>query len=186
MRRRVLRARNSCKINERVEYRDVISSSSSSSRYLTDDQTSRKRYGPVIYFQNVTPANYRPPWFSCRDAVYDSGSAFRRGEKERRVFRQREVAGPFPRSDKFTVYLNRSRAYARPAQENLRSRSPDGHVNNLSVRFHRPRRPVAPRRVWKIWSRRVSRSTCFSECACTCTPVHTSARYTVKRETVAY
>jgi len=68
------------------------------------------------------------------------------------------------RSSKFAVYLNRSRAYARPARENLRSRSPDGHVNNLSVRFHRPRRPVlqpvytqpaAPRHVWKIWSHRV-------------------------------
>lgn len=181
----ILRAKKLIKLtNARGISRDAICSC----RYLTDDQTSRERLRAGYLFPEY-PSRRRITVHCDFHAAarYDSGSAFRRGERERRVFRQRGRRSLSPRSSKFAVYLNRSRAYARPVRENLRSRSPDGHVNNLSVLFHRrpgppaSPQPVAPRRVWKIWSRRVPRSTCFSECACTCVPpVHTSARYTVK------
>lgn len=154
----------------------------SSSRYLTDDQTSRERYRPVYLFPEY-PSRitvHRDFRAAARTRFRQRLSPSRERERERRVFRQLGRGSLSPRSGKFAVYLNRSRAYARPARENLRSRSPDGHVNNLSVRFQRrpaPLQPVAPRRVWKIWSRRVPRSTCFSKCTCTCVHVHTSARY---------
>lgn len=54
---------------------------------------------------------------------FDTRHARRR--KDRAFFYLRRVRA---------VYLNRSRAYAEPARENLRSRSPDGNVNNSPVR----------------------------------------------------
>jgi len=64
--------------------------------------------------------------------VQFQNSVPRRGEEEMRgIFSDSGSSPPsraIQRSGKFTVYLNRSRAYVEAARENLRSRSPDGRV----------------------------------------------------------
>lgn len=77
-----------------------------------------------------------------------------------------------------------------PREENLRSRSPDGRVNNLSVRFHRRPAPPSAGRVAPRLENMVSPSSTFHVFLQVrmhvCARTHGRTIYTVKRETVAY
>jgi len=133
------------KINECVE-RDVTSLPLSNGRanesgtirsgYLFPEYPSRRRITVHCDFHTAARARFRQRLSP-------------RKERERDASSGSEIAGPSRHLQQIrSLFKSLSSVCEARARENLRSRSPDGHVNNLSVRFHRRPAPppVAPRR----------------------------------------